>query len=132
MQSAFTLKKSNDRSPNMGIWIATVSLKNGGKYAGKSESDSLFEPTFLPVITNYKEKKTNKDGSDWNQKGRRQQKSRAHSLHSFPVLSKIDIMTFTKSVLQSIKLQECQSSSQSSLEAGAEKGAGAEYESEAV
>lgn len=79
-----------------------------------------------------KKKQTNKDGSDWNQKGRRQQKSRAHSLHSFPVLSKIDIMTFTKSVLQSIKLQECQSNSQSSLEAGAEKGAGAEYESEAV
>lgn len=75
MQSAFTRKKSNDRSPNMEIWIATVSLKNSGKYAGKSESDSLFEPTFLPVTTNCKEKKTNKDGSDWNQKGRRQQES---------------------------------------------------------
>lgn len=37
MQQAFTLKKSNDRSPNMGIWIATVSLKNSGKYAGKSK-----------------------------------------------------------------------------------------------
>lgn len=37
VQQAFTLKKSNDRSPNMGIWIATVSLKNSGKYAGKSK-----------------------------------------------------------------------------------------------
>merc|ERR1712035_194009 len=34
---AFTGKKSNDRSPNMGIWIATVFLKSSGKYAAKSE-----------------------------------------------------------------------------------------------
>lgn len=29
---AFTLKESNDRSPNMGLWIATVFLKSCGKY----------------------------------------------------------------------------------------------------
>lgn len=39
-------------------------------------------------------------------------------------------MTFTKSVLQSIKPWECQSSSQGSLEAEVQKGAGAECQSE--
>lgn len=136
VQQAFTLKKSNDRSPNMGIWIATVSLKNSGNYAGKSKWQS-FWAHFLTCQHKLQKMKKNKDGSDCNQKGRRQWKSQAHSLHLFPVLSEIDTsntsrMTFTKSVLQSIKSWECQSSSRSSLVAEVEKGAGAECESEAA
>lgn len=98
---------------------------------------TVFLSPLSHLSTQTAKKKKNKDGSDCNQKGRRQWKSQAHSLHLFPVLSEIDTsntsrMTFTKSVLQSIKSWECQSSSQSYLVAEVEKGAGAECESEAA
>lgn len=62
------------------------------------------------------------DDSYCNKKGIRKWKTQAHPLHLFLALSEIDTsntfgMTFTKSVLQSIKLGKCQSSSQNSLEA---------------
>lgn len=99
------------------------------------ETDCLLEPTFSTVNTNCEKgeiKRVFKVGSVCNQKGRRQWKSQAHSFHLFLVLSEIDTsntcrMTFTKSVLQSIKPWECQSSSQ---EAEVQKGAGAECQSE--
>lgn len=57
MQWAFTLKKSNDRSPNMGIWIATVSLKSSGKYAGKSEKLTVFLSPLSHLSTKTAKKK---------------------------------------------------------------------------
>lgn len=54
------------------------------------------------LSTQLQKRKKYINGSDCNQKGRRQWKSQAHSLHLFPVLSEIDTsntsrMTFTKS-----------------------------------
>lgn len=104
-QWAFTSKKSNDRSPNMGIWVATVSLKSSGKYVGKSEKLTVFLSPFSHLSTQTAKRKKKhscfKDGSDCNQNGRRHWESQAHSLDMFLGLSEIDTsntfrMTFTK------------------------------------
>lgn len=79
MQWAFTLKKNNDRSPNRGIWIATVSLKSSGKYAGKSEKVTVFLSALSHLSPQTagkkkkepKRKKVFKGGSDCNQNCRR-------------------------------------------------------------
>lgn len=109
--SGLSLKKSNDRSPNMGIWIVTVSVKSSGEYAGKSEKLTVFlSPlSHLSTQTALKKKSFFKMAVIATKKAKRRWKSQAHSLHLFLGLSEIDTsnasrMTFTKNVLQSIKL----------------------------
>lgn len=88
MPWASTLKMNNDRSPDVGMWMATVLLKSSGKYAGKSGKQTvLLSPlSHLSTQTAKKKKAVFKDG-------RKQWKSQAHSLHLFPAYHRLTHLT---------------------------------------
>lgn len=57
MQWASILKMNNDRSPDVGMWMATVLLKSSGKYTGKSgKLTVLLSPLSHPLTQTAKKK----------------------------------------------------------------------------